>query len=83
MRHGLHSIHTAYADKWRDMNSLCMHVDNHDATRELMSWIAGEIVGANLRRVGVTSDGVVLPTRPSFEVLTAGLAEHRSASPNR
>src|ERR1700678_2523717 len=38
--HGVHSIHPPYGDKWRDMKSLCIGVDNHDATKALMSFIA-------------------------------------------
>jgi hypothetical protein len=47
--HGAHSIHPPYGDKSRDMKSLCMGVDNHDANATWLPGkaLSGEIIGVN------------------------------------
>jgi hypothetical protein len=47
--HGAHSIHPPYGDKWRDMKSLCMRMDNHDANAAWLPGkaLSGEIIEAN------------------------------------
>jgi hypothetical protein len=61
--HGVHSIHPLYEDKWRDMKSLCMGVDNRDATKELMYAIrafARVVETAGLRCASIVATGLCI-----------------------
>ena len=83
--HGTHSIHPPYGDKWRDMKSLCMGVDNHDANA---AWSAGKALSGEIvseprdASAWGATESLTIRERvlfePSLEVLTAGLAGQRS-----
>jgi hypothetical protein len=62
--HGVHSIHPPHGDKWRDMKSLCMDVDNRDATKRTHVTDRVQVIRAFARVVA--QHGIVYGSERSF-----------------